>query len=78
MRFNEAAGRTPRKPCRWCLTRPCAAPCFNEAAGRTPRKHAEVARGRDPLPGLASMRPRGVPRGSFAGLAQILDYEALQ
>ena len=36
-RFNEAAGRTPRKPRGRCSS-PWAARCFNEAAGRTPRK----------------------------------------
>ena len=60
-RFNEAAGRTPRKPNRPTsfAIRPTS---FNEAAGRTPRK--PPARARPAACRGASMRPRGVPRGS--------------
>ena len=60
-RFNEAAGNTPRKTRSGSSSR-MAWSRFNEAAGNTPRKTARrlvfVPQHR-----LASMRPRGIPRG---------------
>ena len=66
-RFNEAAGYVPRKPCvppEAVVTRssPSTATGFNEAAGTYPAEAMPVDGG---IRGSsASMRPRGVPRGS--------------
>ena len=50
---------------------------FNEAAGRTPRKRG--ASQRSPCRDPASMRPRGVPRGSLKVLAAgYYDIKVLQ
>ena len=63
MGFNEAAGKSPRN--RFAgLSEGRASHCFNEAAGKSPRNRLDLAL----LDGdrlLASMRPRGSPRGIF-------------
>ena len=62
LRFNEAAGNTPRKTRQAARGRYGRWHCFNEAAGNTPRKTQPRPRVCVVLV-VASMRPRGIPRG---------------